>query len=130
MLEASAVTDDPVTNLQLALGVELAVIPPYPYALWSIKPAAEGAGPAATEAARASFLMDPAMRFLSAPLQFQAWRGRICAATDPAPFDAAAYVPVTRALSAGQRRMLELWNSYADGEVPSSPGRPKIVRRS
>ncbi len=52
MLEASAVSDDPVTNLQLTLGVELAVIPPYLYALWSIKPAAEGAGPAAREAAR------------------------------------------------------------------------------
>jgi hypothetical protein len=52
MLEASAVSDDPVTNLQLALGVELAVIPPYLYALWSIKPAAERAGPAAREAAR------------------------------------------------------------------------------
>jgi Ferritin-like len=52
MLEASAVSGDPVTNLQLALGVELAVMPPYLYALWSIKPAAEGAGPAAREAAR------------------------------------------------------------------------------
>jgi hypothetical protein len=52
MLEASAVSADPVTNLQLALGVELAVMPPYLYALWSIKPAAEGAGPAAREAAR------------------------------------------------------------------------------
>jgi Ferritin-like len=52
MLEASAVSGDPVTDLQLALGVELAVMPPYLYALWSIKPAAEGAGPAACEAAR------------------------------------------------------------------------------
>jgi hypothetical protein len=52
MLEASAVSDDPVANLQLALGVELAVIPPYLYALWSIKPASEGAGPEACEAAR------------------------------------------------------------------------------
>lgn len=52
MLEASAVSDDPVANLQLALAVELAVIPPYLYALWSIKPALEGAGPEACEAAR------------------------------------------------------------------------------
>lgn len=51
MLEASAVSADPVANLQLALGVELAVMPPYLYALWSIKPAAEGAGAAAREAA-------------------------------------------------------------------------------
>jgi len=39
-------------------------------------------------------------------------------------------MPVTRALSAGQRRMLELWNNYVDGEVPSTPRRLKIVRRS
>jgi hypothetical protein len=79
---------------------------------------------------RTFFLMYPAMRFLSDPLQFQAWRGRICAVTDPARFDTAAYMPVTRALSAGQRRMLELWNTYVDGEVPSTPRRSKIVRRS
>lgn len=79
---------------------------------------------------RTFFLMYPAMRFLSDPLQFQVWRGRICAATDPARFDAAAYMPVTRALSAGQRRMLELWNTYVDGTVPSTPRRAKIVRRS
>jgi hypothetical protein len=79
---------------------------------------------------RTFFLMYPAMRFLSDPLQFQVWRGRICAATDPAQFDTAAYMPVTRALSAGQRRMLELWNTYVDGKVPSAPRRPKIVRRS
>jgi hypothetical protein len=79
---------------------------------------------------RTFFLMYPAMRFLSDPLQFQAWRGPICALTDPAGFETAAYMPVTRALSAGQRRMLELWNTYVDGTMPSSPGRPKIVRRS
>ena len=79
---------------------------------------------------RTFFLMYPAMRFLSDPLQFQAWRGPICALTDPARFETAAYMPVTRALSAGQRRMLELWNTYVDGTMPSSSGRPKIVRRS
>lgn len=79
---------------------------------------------------RTFFLMYPAMRFLSDPLQFQAWRGRICAVTDPALFETAKYMPVTRALSAGQRWMLELWNTYVDGAVPSPPRRPKIARRS
>jgi hypothetical protein len=79
---------------------------------------------------RTFFLMYPAMRFLSDPLRFQAWRGRICAVTDPARFDTAAYMPVTRSLSAGQRRMLELWTNYVDGEVPSISRRLKIVRRS
>jgi hypothetical protein len=51
VLEASALSTDPATNLQLALGIELAVLPPYLYALWSIKPAAEGASDAAVEAA-------------------------------------------------------------------------------
>jgi lipoprotein-anchoring transpeptidase ErfK/SrfK len=79
---------------------------------------------------RTFFLMYPAMRFLSDPLKFQARRGPVCAVTDPALFDSAEYMPVTRALSAGQRRMLELWTTYVDGKVPSSPRRPKIVRRS
>lgn len=52
MLYASVVSDDPTINLQLALGVELAVLPPYLYALWSIKPAEEGASVPALEAAR------------------------------------------------------------------------------
>jgi Ferritin-like len=51
VLNASALSDDPASNLQLALGVELAVLPPYLYALWSIKSAAEGASAAALEAA-------------------------------------------------------------------------------
>ena len=51
MILASACSSaDPVANLQLALGVELAVLPPYLYALWSIRPAAEGASVAAVEA--------------------------------------------------------------------------------
>jgi hypothetical protein len=52
LLNASVLSDDPAVNLQLGLGVELAVLPPYLYALWSIKPAAEGASDAAVEAAR------------------------------------------------------------------------------
>jgi len=52
MLYASVVSTDPTVNLQLALGVELAVLPPYLYALWSIKPAHEGASAPALEAAR------------------------------------------------------------------------------
>jgi hypothetical protein len=51
VLEASVVSDDPAPNLQLGLGVELSVIPPYLYALWSIKPSSEGASEAAVEAA-------------------------------------------------------------------------------
>lgn len=51
MLNASVVSGDPAKDLQLGLGVELAVLPPYLYALWSIKPASEGASPAAVQAA-------------------------------------------------------------------------------
>ncbi len=53
MLKASALSEDPSANLQLALGIELAVLPPYLYALWSIKSAGEGASQAAAEAAYA-----------------------------------------------------------------------------
>lgn len=53
MLKASALSEDPIANLQLALGIELAVLPPYLYALWSIKSAGEGASQAAAEAAYA-----------------------------------------------------------------------------
>ena len=52
MLYASVVSTDPAINLQLALGVELSVLPPYLYALWSIKSADEGASAPAIEAAR------------------------------------------------------------------------------
>jgi Ferritin-like len=51
VLDASVLSDDPAANLQLGLAVELSVIPPYLYALWSLKPASEGASPAAVEAA-------------------------------------------------------------------------------
>jgi hypothetical protein len=65
------------------------------------------------------FSMYPVMRFIRDPLQFQAWRGRILEATDPGLFNSAKYMPVTRSLSAGQRRMLELWDSYLNGEIPA-----------
>ena len=42
---------------------------------------------------RTFFLMYPAMCFLSDPLQFQAWRGPICAVTDPARFETAGTCP-------------------------------------
>lgn len=51
MLKSAAFAVEPVANLQLALGIELCVLPPYLYALWSIKPASEGASVAAGEAA-------------------------------------------------------------------------------
>ena len=53
MLNASVLSTDPAKNLQLGLGVELAVLPPYLYALWSIKSRAEGASTAAEQAATA-----------------------------------------------------------------------------
>jgi hypothetical protein len=62
-------------------------------------------------------LMYPAMRFLRDPLQFQAQRGRILAVTDPALFERASYMPVTRPLSAGQRAMLVAWSDYLDGTL-------------
>lgn len=53
VLNASALSEDPATNLELALGVELGVLPPYLYALWSIRPEADGPSPAAAQAAYA-----------------------------------------------------------------------------
>jgi hypothetical protein len=79
---------------------------------------------------RTYFLMYPAMRFLRDPLQFQAWRGRVCDVTDPRGFETAAYMPVTRSLSAGQRRLLELWSRYLDGEHPTPVTGAPPVRRS
>jgi hypothetical protein len=78
---------------------------------------------------RTFFMMYPAMRFLRDPLQFQAWRGQICAVTDPAGFETASYMPVTRSLSAGQRRMLELWNTYVDGKLPTPSVGARYGRR-
>jgi hypothetical protein len=78
---------------------------------------------------RTFFVMYPAMRFLRDPLQFQAWRGRICAVTDPAQFESASYMPVMRSMSAGQRRMLELWSAYLDGAMPTPAPPPPAGRR-
>jgi hypothetical protein len=52
VLDASKVSGDAVANLQLGLQIELAVLPPYLYALWSLKTAADDATPATLEAAR------------------------------------------------------------------------------
>jgi Ferritin-like len=53
MLRLSAISEtDPVPNLQLALAIELAVLPPYFYACWSIKPPSAGGSVAAAEASR------------------------------------------------------------------------------
>jgi hypothetical protein len=79
---------------------------------------------------RTFFTMYPAMRFIRDTLQFQAWRGRICAVTDPATFETAGYMPVTRSLSSGQRRMLELWNAYANGALPTPVKGESLGRRA
>ena len=70
------------------------------------------------EVFRTYFLMFPVMRFIRDPLVFQAWRGRILELTDPRLFETAGFMPVTRELSAGRRRMLMLWDSYLNGEIP------------
>lgn len=57
----------------------------------------------------------PVMDFLRDPLAFQSWRGPIMEVTDPARFTETAYMPVNRCLSAGQRRILELWDAYLNG---------------
>jgi hypothetical protein len=52
MLRRLCVSADPVDNLQLALAIEVAVLPPYLYACWSIKPPSAGGSEAAAEASR------------------------------------------------------------------------------
>jgi hypothetical protein len=52
MLLRAALSADPIANLQRALAIELAVLPPYLYACWSVKPRAAGASVAAAEARR------------------------------------------------------------------------------
>ena len=71
----------------------------------------------------------PVMAFLDNPLTFQAWRGRIVAVTDPAIRTSARYMPVMRALSAGKRRILELWDRYASTPAVRSRLAPPRVRR-
>lgn len=52
MLQASSYSKtDPIKNLQLGLGIELSVLPPYLYTMWSIRAQSEGASVAAVEAA-------------------------------------------------------------------------------
>jgi len=69
---------------------------------------------------RTYLTMYPRMRFLEDPVRFQAWRGRVLDVTDPAGFESARYMPVTRSMSAGQRRILELWASYVDGDLATT----------
>ena len=57
-------------------------------------------------------LMYPVMDFIDSAQKFQEWRGRILHVTDPTLFESAKYMPVTRALSAGQRRIIELYCEY------------------
>ena len=78
---------------------------------------------------RTFFIMYPVMRFIRDPLQFQAWRGPVLAATDPAIFETAAYMPVMRSVSAGQRRILELWSAYLDGSMPTQITGEALGRR-
>ncbi len=63
---------------------------------------------------RTFHLMYPVMGFIGCPMQFQEWRGRILKLTDPAEFNSAAYMPVTRSLSAGQRRILVAYTEFLD----------------
>lgn len=57
-------------------------------------------------------MMYPVMNFINSPMKLQEWRGKILAITDPALFESARYMPVTRAMSAGQRHILDLWTGY------------------
>jgi hypothetical protein len=59
----------------------------------------------------------PAMDFIASPQQFQEWRGRSLALTDPELFDRACYMPVTRTLSAGQRHILVSYIRYLEGAL-------------
>lgn len=72
-------------------------------------------------------LIFPVMSFIRDAMKFQAFRGKILEVTAPSFFDASGYMPVNRALSAGQRRILELWSTYLDGPPP--PARKAVRRR-
>ncbi|MCA9538342.1 MAG: hypothetical protein KC620_05610 [Myxococcales bacterium] len=63
----------------------------------------------------------PVMGFLRNPLVFRSWRGPIMEVTDPAEFERSRYMPVNRCLSAGQRRMLELWDAWLSGGPRTKP---------
>ena len=45
---------------------------------------------------------------------------------DPAPFESAGYMPVTRSLSAGQRQIVEQYCAYLAGAT--APGSPLMSR--
>ena len=59
----------------------------------------------------------PTMDFIANPQQFQEWRGRSLALTDPEMFDQASYMPVPRTLSAGQRHILVSYVRYLEGAL-------------
>jgi len=63
---------------------------------------------------RTFHLMYPVMGFIGCPMKFQEWRGRILKLTDPAELNSAAYMPVMRSLSAGQRRILVAYTEFLD----------------
>lgn len=63
---------------------------------------------------RTFHLMYPVMGFIGCPMKFQEWRGRILKLTDPNEFNSAAYMPVTRSLSTGQRRILVAYTEFLD----------------
>ena len=69
-------------------------------------------------------MMYPVMSFINNPLKFQEWRGKILAITSDDLFESSNYMPVTRAMSAGQRRMLELWSEYL-GQNPHPASKAK-----
>ena len=66
---------------------------------------------------RTFHLMYPVMSFIGNPMKFQQWRGRINMLTDDDVFESAAYMPVTRSLSAGQRQILIRYVEFLD-ELP------------
>ena len=59
----------------------------------------------------------PTMDFIANPQQFQEWRGRSLALTDPEMFDHASYMPVSRTLTAGQRHILVSYVRYLEGAL-------------
>ncbi len=139
MFRLLGVPSDPVDSLQLALAIEVAVLPPYLYACCS-NPASRPAlrqcrstmrmaEPSAglvrgltrvfDRVFRTYFLTYPVTRFLRGPLQFWVWRVRITELTDQRLFETARHMPVTWSLSAGQRQILQPWNSRLDGPIAS-----------
>ena len=71
----------------------------------------------------------PVMDFISNPMKFQEWRGKILDVTDPAIFKSARYMPVTRNLSAGNRKILEMWDDYLNGHYVGSAHNKAVKKR-